>query len=134
MPKLFKVGGCVRDSFLGIDSKDIDFTFVLDNLEQTVEQGFTDMETWMTDRKFQIFLSTPEMFTIRPTPQPVPVLSVSAPPENNITFYGGPAEMLKVTEDGFYVRGVKVEADEQEAAAVYKAFKSFLVHHALTRD
>ena len=65
MPELFKVGGCVRDSFLGIDSKDIDFTFVLDNLEQSVEQGFTDMETWMTDRKFQIFLSTPEMFTIR---------------------------------------------------------------------
>jgi hypothetical protein len=76
----------------------------------------------------------PEMFTIRPTPQPGPVLSVSAPPESNITFYGGKSEMLKVTEDGFYVRGVKVEADEKEAEAVYKAFKSFLVHHALTRD
>jgi hypothetical protein len=76
----------------------------------------------------------PEMFTIRPTPQPTPVLSVSAPPANNIVFHAGQAEMLKVTEDGFYVRGVKVEADEKEAAAVYKAFKSFLVHHALTRD
>ena len=65
MPKLFKVGGCVRDGILGIDSKDIDFTFVLDNLEQTVEQGFQDMEKWMTDRNFQIFLSTPDMFTIR---------------------------------------------------------------------
>jgi poly(A) polymerase len=65
MPKLFKVGGCVRDGFLGIDSKDIDFTFVLDNLDQTVEQGFLDMEKWMTDRGFQIFLSTPDMFTIR---------------------------------------------------------------------
>jgi poly(A) polymerase len=65
MPKLFKVGGCVRDGILGIDSKDIDFTFVLDNLDQTVEQGFQDMEKWMTDRNFQIFLSTPDMFTIR---------------------------------------------------------------------
>jgi poly(A) polymerase len=65
MPTLFKVGGCVRDSFLGIDSKDIDFTFVLDNLDQSVEQGFADMEKWMTDEGFQIFLSTPEMFTIR---------------------------------------------------------------------
>jgi tRNA nucleotidyltransferase/poly(A) polymerase len=65
MPKLYRVGGCVRDQFLGIDSKDIDFTFVLDNLEQTVEQGFMDMEMWMTERGFQIFLSTPEMFTIR---------------------------------------------------------------------
>lgn len=65
MPKLFKVGGCVRDELLGLTSKDIDFTFVLDNLEQTVEQGFKDMEQWMTDRGFQIFLSTPDMFTIR---------------------------------------------------------------------
>jgi tRNA nucleotidyltransferase/poly(A) polymerase len=65
MPKLFKVGGCVRDSFLGIDSKDIDFTFVLDNLDQTVEEGFKQMEDWMIQRGFQIFLSTPEMFTIR---------------------------------------------------------------------
>jgi len=65
MPKLFKVGGCVRDSFLGINSKDIDFTFVLDNLDQTVEQGFSDMEKWMTEKGFQIFLSTPDMFTIR---------------------------------------------------------------------
>lgn len=65
MPKLFKVGGCVRDSFLGLDSKDIDFTFVLDNLDQTVEQGFLQMEQWMKERGFEIFLSTPEMFTIR---------------------------------------------------------------------
>lgn len=65
MPQLFKVGGCVRDELLGIESKDIDFTFVLDNLDQTVEQGFSDMEKFMTDEGFQIFLSTPEMFTIR---------------------------------------------------------------------
>jgi len=65
MPKLFKVGGCVRDEFLGIKSKDIDFTFVLDDLSQTVEEGFKSMETWMTVRGFQIFLSTPDCFTIR---------------------------------------------------------------------
>jgi len=75
----------------------------------------------------------PEMYVIN-DPKPTPVLSVTAPPENNIVFHAGPSEMLKVTEDGFYVRGVKVEADEKEAAAVYKAFKAFLVHHALTRN
>ena len=74
-----------------------------------------------------------EMFVID-NPLPASVLSVSAPPANNITFQTGQSEMLKVTEDGFYVRGVKVEADEKEAAAVYKAFKAFLVHHALTRN
>ena len=75
----------------------------------------------------------PEMYVIN-DPKPTPVLSVSAPPESNITFHAGHAEMLKVTEDGFYVRGVKVEADEKEAAAVYRAFKQFLVHHALTKE
>jgi hypothetical protein len=74
-----------------------------------------------------------EMFIIN-TPLPEPVLTVSAPPESNITLVGGQIEMLKITEDGFYVRGVKVKEDEEEAAAVYKAFKEFLVYHALTRN
>lgn len=65
MPQIFKVGGCIRDKILGIDSKDIDFTFVLDNLDQTVEAGFEQMEEWMRERRFEIFLSTPDMFTIR---------------------------------------------------------------------
>ena len=67
-----------------------------------------------------------------------PVMSImtkSLPQESNITFHnrtpGG--EMLKITEDGFYVRGKRVEADEQEAAAVYRAFKQWLVEAALTR-
>lgn len=65
MPQLFKVGGCVRDEILGTPSKDIDFTFVLDDLSLSVEEGFKSMENWMTEQGFQIFLSTPEMFTIR---------------------------------------------------------------------
>ena len=72
-------------------------------------------------------------FVIKDT-HPTPVLSVSAPPENNIVFHASKAEILRVAEDGFYVRGVKVPVDEKEAAAVYKAFKAFLVHHALTRN
>jgi hypothetical protein len=75
----------------------------------------------------------PEMFVIDSAP-PTPVLSVSAPPKNNIVFHAGTSETLRVTEDGFYVRGVKVPVDENEAAAVYKAFKEFLVYHALTRS
>jgi tRNA nucleotidyltransferase/poly(A) polymerase len=57
MPKIFKVGGCVRDKFLGVDSKDIDFTFVLDNLDLTVDEGFEIMTKWMRDEGFEIFLS-----------------------------------------------------------------------------
>jgi hypothetical protein len=71
-------------------------------------------------------------FVIKDT-RPTPVLSMSAPPENNIVFHSSKAEILKVAEDGFYVRGVKVPVDDNEAAAVYRAFKEFLVYHALTR-
>ena len=65
MPKIFKVGGCVRDELLGVKSKDIDFTFVLDNLDKTVEDGFQEMTDWMQSEGFEIFLSTPDCFTIR---------------------------------------------------------------------
>jgi hypothetical protein len=67
-------------------------------------------------------------------PPPTPVLSVSAPPQNNIVFHSGQSETLRVAEDGFYVRGVKVPVDDNEAMSVYKAFKEFLVYHALTRN
>jgi len=65
MPQIFKVGGCIRDKFLGLNSKDIDFTFVLDNLDWTVESGFEIMTEWMVVNGFEIFLSTPDCFTIR---------------------------------------------------------------------
>jgi tRNA nucleotidyltransferase/poly(A) polymerase len=65
MPQIFKVGGCVRDKLLGVESKDIDFTFVLDDLDQTVEEGFQSMTSWLENEAFSIFLSTPDCFTIR---------------------------------------------------------------------
>jgi len=65
MSQIFKVGGCVRDRLLEVDSKDIDFTFVLDNLDRTVEEGFDIMTKWLEHKEFTIFLSTPECFTIR---------------------------------------------------------------------
>lgn len=64
MAQIFKVGGCIRDKFLGIESKDIDFTFVCEE-SQTVEQGWSEMRSWMLDRGFEIFLETQDCFTIR---------------------------------------------------------------------
>ena len=53
---------------------------------------------------------------------------------NNITCIAGGTEMLRVADDGFYVRGVKVPADDREAATVYTAFKEFLVWNRLSRE
>ena len=55
------------------------------------------------------------------------------PSTNNIVMNAGGTEMLRVSGDGFYVRGVRVEADEKEAKIVYEAFKSFLVWAELHR-
>ena len=65
MPQIYKVGGCVRDRLLGLDSKDIDFTFVLDDLNQSVQEGFDIMTEYLKSEGYEIFLSTPDMFTIR---------------------------------------------------------------------
>lgn len=45
----------------------------------------------------------------------------------------GQDEMLRITEDGFYVRGVRVPADNKEAETVYNAFKQWLAWAQLQR-
>jgi hypothetical protein len=54
-------------------------------------------------------------------------------PPSNLSFQLGSQEMLKIAEDGFYVRGERVPADSKESAAVYRAFKHWLVMCELTR-
>ena len=53
---------------------------------------------------------------------------------NNIKLTGGGEEMLRISQDGFYIRGVKVEADAKEAEAVYKAFKSWMTYAILNGE
>lgn len=67
MFKLYKVGGCVRDKLLGIDSKDIDYVFVISDIStiKSVDEGFKIMETYMIENGYTIFLSTPDCYTIR---------------------------------------------------------------------
>ena len=48
-------------------------------------------------------------------------------PDAGISMHAqGGDEMLKITKQGFYVRGVRVPADDKEAEAVYLAFKQWL--------
>jgi tRNA nucleotidyltransferase/poly(A) polymerase len=66
--EIYYVGGCVRDKLLGIESKDIDFTFVINPTPDeiiNIYEGFQLMEKWLNNEGFTIFLSTPDMLTIR---------------------------------------------------------------------
>lgn len=52
---------------------------------------------------------------------------------NSIQLNAGAEEMIRVAPDGFYVRGVRVPADEQESQTVYLAFKQWLAWANLQR-
>jgi hypothetical protein len=53
--------------------------------------------------------------------------------QNSLTMIAGGCEMLRVANDGFYVRGEKVPADDKEAEIVYNAFKQFLTWAEMNR-
>ena len=53
---------------------------------------------------------------------------------NNIILNGGGEEMLRVAEDGFYVRGVKVKQGKREAKVVYEAFKKWMTWAIINGD
>ena len=65
MLKLFEVGGCVRDELLGLHTKDIDFTVVLDDTSLTVDEGWTTLLDFLKSEGFKIFLETKDCFTVR---------------------------------------------------------------------
>ena len=50
---------------------------------------------------------------------------------NTITCLAGGVEMLRVGPNGFWVRGVPVPQDDQEAQAVYSAFKQWMAWTSL---
>lgn len=61
----YEVGGKVRDELLGIDSKDIDYVAVPDNINHSVLALFGALGQYLTDEGYKIFLATPECYTIR---------------------------------------------------------------------
>ena len=69
------------------------------------------------------------------TEMPRPVFSIADnTPTAHVIMTTGETEMLKITKDSFYVRGVKVPQDEREAETVYNAFLQWMSYMALTRN
>lgn len=69
MFEMYEVGGKVRDEILGIQSKDVDYVAVpSDDLIKDVESAhamFNILEEFLRQEQFEIFLVTPDCFTIR---------------------------------------------------------------------
>ena len=62
-----------------------------------------------------------------------PILSINHQ-ENTITLCAGTTEMLRITDSGFYVRGIRVPVDDQECVKVYNAFTQWLNWNILNRN
>lgn len=70
--KMYEIGGCVRDELLGVKSKDIDFSVVLEDFDMPIPgttvaelDPFELMVYQLEDTGFKIFLKTPEHLTVR---------------------------------------------------------------------
>jgi tRNA nucleotidyltransferase/poly(A) polymerase len=67
--KFYEVGGKVRDEILEIESKDVDYVAVPEEglLEEITyaDSMFSILETYLRGKGFEIFLVTPDCFTIR---------------------------------------------------------------------
>ena len=87
----------------------------------------------MSGYNFQPLQNVMNNWAVELPDEPNFTFDVNAKP-NNIAMISGGTEMLRVAEDGFYVRGEKVPVDDQEAATVYNAFKEFLVWSRLHRE
>jgi tRNA nucleotidyltransferase/poly(A) polymerase len=69
MFKFYEVGGCVRDEILGLKSKDIDYVAVpSEDLLKNISSAHTMfgiLEGYLKEEGFELFLVTPDCFTIR---------------------------------------------------------------------
>lgn len=67
--KLYEVGGKIRDEILGLESKDVDYTVVpsdeLLSIVGTAEEMFEVLVSELKEQKYDLFLITPDCFTVR---------------------------------------------------------------------
>lgn len=113
--QFFEVGGCVRDEIMGVKSKDIDFTVVLDAgdfPDETLSVGsstdpFVIMESELRRRGFKIFVSKPEFLTTRAKfPKPTSLSAIKN------EWAGLDADFVLARKERDYVDGRRPESVE----------------------
>jgi hypothetical protein len=68
-------------------------------------------------------------------PDPDPILTVGSSKDlNAVTFFSAGVEILKCSNEGFWVRGKKIRQDDREAQTVYNSFKEWLTWQQLNRE
>jgi tRNA nucleotidyltransferase/poly(A) polymerase len=114
---MYEVGGCVRDEILGKDSKDIDFSVVLE--EGDLAPRRTKKGTFVTDppfvimrdelrrRGFKIFLETPQHLTIRAQFPKMAALPLVGRERQNLT-----ADFVLARKEGDYSDGRRPDSVE----------------------
>lgn len=65
MPKIYKVGGCVRDKIMNIKPNDIDYVFVDDTNDDDINKSYNGMIDYLKTNNYKIFLETKACFTAR---------------------------------------------------------------------
>ena len=94
--KLFEVGGKIRDEFLGLNSKDVDYSVVFPEhvRESSPATVFPLFAAKLQREGFDIFLETPDCFTIR-----------AKFPEDHK--YSGVADFVLARKENEYIEGTR---------------------------
>lgn len=92
--KLFEVGGKVRDELLGLKSKDIDYSVVVEEPLSTIDETFSEFHSQLLREGFEVFEVNPECFTIR-----------SRFPKDHV--HSGVADFVLAREEVGYVEGTR---------------------------
>jgi tRNA nucleotidyltransferase/poly(A) polymerase len=119
--EMYEVGGCVRDEILGYKSKDIDFSVVLEEDDFNIFDGvmkddpFGVMVQNLREMCFEIFLETPEHFTVRaqfPKGHPVILKAIEDAGGNLKAVRTVTADFVLARKDGEYSDGRRPDSVE----------------------
>ena len=63
--KLYEVGGKIRDEFLGLKSKDVDYSVVIEDTTLTLELAYSMFVKQIESEGFEVFKRDPDVVTVR---------------------------------------------------------------------